>query len=106
LAESDNAPFAAARDPARPILGVQFHPEVNHTRHGKQMIRNFLFGIARLSGDWVMSRFVDDAVAKIRAQVGGKRVICGLSGGVDSLVTAALIYRAIGERLTCIFVDT
>ena len=105
LAESDSAPFAAARDPARPILGLQFHPEVAHTHHGKQMLRNFLFGIAKLSGDWVMSRFVDAAVVKIRAQVGGKRVICGLSGGVDSLVTAALIYKAIGERLTCIFVD-
>jgi GMP synthase (glutamine-hydrolysing) len=105
LAESDNAPFAAARHPSKPVLGFQFHPEVAHTRHGKQMLRNFLFGVAKLSGDWVMSRFVDDAVEKIRAQVAGKRVICGLSGGVDSLVTAALIYRAVGDRLTCIFVD-
>ncbi|MCE9637453.1 MAG: glutamine-hydrolyzing GMP synthase [Planctomycetes bacterium] len=105
LAESDNAPFAAARDPKRPIHGLQFHPEVAHTRHGKQMLRNFLFGVAKLSGDWVMSRFVDDAVETVRAQVGPDRVICGLSGGVDSLVTAALVYRAIGDRLTCIFVD-
>jgi GMP synthase (glutamine-hydrolysing) len=105
LAESDNAPFAAARHPSQPTLALQFHPEVAHTRHGKQILRNFLFGVAKLAGDWVMSKFVDDAVAKIRAQVGPDRVICGLSGGVDSLVTAALVYRAIGDRLTCIFVD-
>ena len=105
LAESDSTPFAAARDPSAPVFGLQFHPEVGHTHHGRRMLKNFLFGVAQLSGDWVMSRFVEDAVEKIRAQVGEKRVICGLSGGVDSLVTAALIYRAIGDRLTCIFVD-
>jgi GMP synthase (glutamine-hydrolysing) len=105
LAESDNAPFAAARHPQKPILGLQFHPEVAHTPHGKQMIRNFLFGVAGLTGDWRMQRFVEDQVEKIRAQVGDARVICGLSGGVDSLVTAKLVQRAVGDRLVCIFVD-
>ncbi|MCG3134982.1 MAG: GMP synthase [glutamine-hydrolyzing] [Planctomycetes bacterium] len=105
LAETDAAPFAAARDPKRPVYGFQFHPEVAHTPEGRTMLRNFLFEVAKLRGDWVMSSFIEDSVAKIRAQVGGARVICGLSGGVDSLVTAALIYRAIGDRLTCIFVD-
>ena len=105
LAETDSAPFAAARDPSGRFYGFQFHPEVAHTPNGRQMIRSFLFEVAKLKGDWVMARFVDESVATIRAQVGGKRVICGLSGGVDSLVTAALIYKAIGDRLTCIFVD-
>jgi GMP synthase (glutamine-hydrolysing) len=105
LAETPAAPFAAARDPSRPIYGFQFHPEVAHTPHGKAMLRSFLFQVAGFSGNWVMSRFVDEAVLRIRDQVGPARVVCGLSGGVDSLVTAALVYRAIGDRLTCIFVD-
>jgi GMP synthase (glutamine-hydrolysing) len=85
---------------------VQFHPEVVHTPCGAQLLGNFLFAIAKLTGDWSMASFVDEAVAKVRAQVGEDgRVICGLSGGVDSSVAAALLHRAIGDRLTCIFVD-
>jgi GMP synthase (glutamine-hydrolysing) len=106
LARSANAPFTAARHATEPMIGLQFHPEVGHTPHGKEILRNFLFGVARLKGDWVMSRWVEEAVGKIRAQVGRERVVCGLSGGVDSTVAAELIHRAIGDRLVCIFVDT
>jgi GMP synthase (glutamine-hydrolysing) len=106
LASSDNCPMTAFANPARRIYCLQFHPEVVHTPCGTQLLSNFLFGIAKLSRDWSMNSFVDEAVAKIRKQVGDNgRVICGLSGGVDSSVAAALIHRAIGDRLTCIFVD-
>ena len=105
VAHTANAPFAAVRSRTRPVYGLQFHPEVVHTPLGRDMIRNFLVGVAGLSCDWVMSTWIDEAVATIRAQVGERGVICGLSGGVDSAVVAALVYRAIGERLTCIFVD-
>jgi GMP synthase (glutamine-hydrolysing) len=85
---------------------VQFHPEVVHTPRGVELLAGFLFGVAGLTGDWSMASFAEEAVARIRAQVGPEgRVICGLSGGVDSSVAAALIHRAIGDRLTCIFVD-
>ena len=85
---------------------MQFHPEVVHTPRGAELLGNFLFGICGAKGDWSMASFVDEAVARIRAQVGDDgRVICGLSGGVDSSVAAALLHRAIGDRLTCIFVD-
>jgi GMP synthase (glutamine-hydrolysing) len=105
-AESENCPFAGFADPARRIHCVQFHPEVVHTPRGAELLASFLFGVAGLAGDWSMASFVDEAVARIRAQVGAEgRVICGLSGGVDSSVAAALIHRAIGDRLTCIFVD-
>jgi len=107
--ESDNCPFAAFANPARRIHCVQFHPEVAHTPRGAEILGNFLFAICGCKGDWSMASFVDEAVARIRAQVGpeaeGGRVICGLSGGVDSSVTAAILHRAIGDRLTCIFVD-
>ena len=106
LAESDNCPMAAFADPVRRIHCVQFHPEVVHTPRGAELIAGFLFGVAELRGDWSMATFADEAVARIRDQVGPDgRVICGLSGGVDSSVAAALIHRAIGDRLTCIFVD-
>ena len=105
LASSDNAPYAAVRHRARPIFGLQFHPEVAHTPRGREILRNFLFGVAHCRGDWVMSRFIDEAVGNIRRQVGGARVVCGMSGGVDSAVVAELVHRAIGDRLTCIFVD-
>ncbi|HVV81749.1 MAG TPA: glutamine-hydrolyzing GMP synthase [Kofleriaceae bacterium] len=105
-ATSDNCPFAAFADPARRIHAVQFHPEVVHTPRGAEILGGFLFGVAGLRGDWSMASFVDEAVARIQAQVGGEgRVVCGLSGGVDSSVAAAIIHRAIGDRLTCIFVD-
>ncbi len=105
VATSEGAPFAIVADDVRRFYGVQFHPEVVHTPHGHDLIRNFLFKVAGFSGDWTMAAFRADAVARIRAQVGKGRVICGLSGGVDSSVAAVLIHEAIGEQLTCIFVD-
>ena len=105
-AESDNCPFAAFAHEARKIHCIQFHAEVVHTPRGAELLGNWLFGVCGAAGDWSMASFVDEAVARIRAQVGADgRVICGLSGGVDSSVAAALIHRAIGDRLTCIFVD-
>ena len=106
IAVSEGAPFAAIADEARRFYAVQFHPEVVHTVRGTQMIRNFLFEIAGLKGDWTMAAFRQEMIEKIRAQVGSGRVICGLSGGVDSSVAAVLIHEAIGEQLTCVFVDT
>ncbi len=103
---SANCPFAAFADAARRIHAVQFHPEVVHTARGAELLAGFLFGVCGLRGDWSMASFVDEAVAKIQAQVGDAgRVICGLSGGVDSSVAAAILHRALGDRLTCIFVD-
>ncbi len=106
IARTANAPYAAVRHASKAIYGVQFHPEVTHTPHGTEMLRNFLFGVCGAAGDWTMRSFIDEACAKIRAQVGETdQVICGLSGGVDSTVAAVLIHKAIGDRLTCIFVD-
>ena len=108
-AESDNCAFSGFSNDARKIHCVQFHPEVVHTPRGAEILGNFLFGVCAAKGDWSMASFVDEAIQRIRTQVGpeseGGRVICGLSGGVDSSVAAALIHRAIGDRLTCIFVD-
>ena len=106
IAVSEGAPFAAIANEARKLYAVQFHPEVVHTRRGTDMIRNFLFEISGFTGDWSMKSFRDEQVAKIRAQVGEGKVICGLSGGVDSSVAAVLIHEAIGHQLTCVFVDT
>lgn len=106
IATSPNAPFAATADHSRNFYGVQFHPEVHHTPIGAQILRNFTHSIAGLSGDWTMAAFKDEAIAAIREQVGDAKVICGLSGGVDSSVAAVLIHEAIGDQLTCVYVDT
>ena len=102
---SEGAPFAAIADEARRFYAVQFHPEVVHTPHGKELYRKFVREICGCSGDWTMAAFRQEAIAKVRAQVGKGKVICGLSGGVDSAVVAALIHEAIGEQLTCVLVD-
>ena len=101
-----DAPAAVIEDRERSIYGVQFHPEVVHTDGGQDILRRFLIDIAGCRGDWTPASVVDDQVAAIRAQVGDERVICGLSGGVDSAVAAALVHRAVGSRLTCVYVDT
>ncbi|MGD9867778.1 MAG: glutamine-hydrolyzing GMP synthase [Hyphomicrobiales bacterium] len=105
VAVSDNAPFAAVCDEKRDYYGVQFHPEVVHTPDGARLLANFARRIAGCTGDWSMAHFRSEAVGKIREQVGKGRVICGLSGGVDSAVAAVLIHEAVGDQLTCIFVD-
>lgn len=105
LATTPTCPYAAARHVSRPFFGVQFHPEVTHTPRGEVLFRNFIYDICKCTGSWTMGNFVQAAVEKIRAQVGRERVICGLSGGVDSSVAAALIHHAVGDQLTCIFVD-
>ncbi|MEM9044370.1 MAG: glutamine-hydrolyzing GMP synthase [Pseudomonadota bacterium] len=103
---SPNAPCAVLADPARNFYGLMFHPEVHHTPEGAQMLKNFTHGIAGMKGDWTMAAYRDEAIREIRAQVGDEKVICGLSGGVDSSVAAVLIHEAIGDQLTCVFVDT
>ena len=104
-ANTSNTPTAAMSNDALKLYGVQFHPEVVHTREGTPLLKNFLFNICGCRGDWNMGSFVDMAVAKIREQVGDKKVLCGLSGGVDSSVAAVLVHRAVGDQLTCVFVD-
>ena len=106
MAASDNAPFAVVADETRKFYGVQFHPEVAHTPRGRDLIKNFTHNICGCKGDWTMAAFRADAIKAIRAQVGTGKVICGLSGGVDSSVTAILLHEAIGDQLTCIYVDT
>lgn len=105
IAHTDNSPVAAMKDANRRFYGVQFHPEVVHTPKGKEILWNFLFEICECKPAWTMGSFIDSQVKEIRERVGKKGVICGLSGGVDSAVTAVLIHKAIGDQLTCIFVD-
>ncbi len=106
LARTETLPVAAFQAADRPIFGVQFHPEVAHTPRGAEIISNFLFQVCGCEPTWTPGSFIDDSVARIRRQVGEGAVICGLSGGVDSSVAAVLVHRAVGDQLTCIFVDT
>ncbi len=106
LAQTPSCPIAAVKHASRPVYGVQFHPEVTHTPHGSQILRNFLYEVCACSGDWKIGSFIDETVEGVRQRVQpDERVICGLSGGVDSSVAAVLLHKALGDRLTCIFVD-
>jgi len=104
-ARTDTVDVVAMADPSRRLYGVQFHPEVVHTPRGRDILGNFLFGICGCAGDWTMENFVESSVADIRSTVGGGRILCGISGGVDSAVAAVLCHRAVGDRLDCVFVD-
>jgi len=106
IASTGSAPYAAIADESRKYYGFQFHPEVAHTPDGGKLLKNFTHKIAGCKGDWSMQSFMTQAVEKIQKQVGNKRVICGVSGGVDSSVVAAILHKAIGDQLTCIFIDT
>ncbi len=105
LAATDRTPIAAFESIDKKYAGVQFHPEVLHTTHGQKVLENFLYHIAGIAPDWTSDEIIEEEIASIREKVGGKHVICGLSGGVDSAVAAALVQRAIGDQLTCVFVD-
>ena len=105
LGKTRDCPVAAIGNAAKKFYGVQFHPEVEHTPFGKKLIANFLFAVSGLSGDWSMKSFAEGKIAEIKAKVGDKKVLCALSGGVDSSVAAVLVHKAIGKQLTCIFVD-
>lgn len=104
-ARTESAPVAAMSDEKRKLYAVQFHPEVRHTVYGNEMLHKFVYDICGCSGNWNMKTFVDDTVAELRRHVGDRKVLCALSGGVDSSVVAALVHRAIGDQLTCMFVD-
>lgn len=105
IGHTENSAFAAIEDPERKLYALQFHPEVSHTPRGREIIENFLFHICRCARDWTMGSFIDEACARVRQQVGDQKVVLGLSGGVDSSVAAALLHKAIGDQLTCIFVN-
>ena len=104
-AETNDCPCAAMENSEKNIYAVQFHPEVTHSQYGKEMLHNFLYEICGCSGDWVMDDFIERTVTQLREQIGDKKVILGLSGGVDSSVAAGLLSRAVGKQLTCVFVD-
>lgn len=105
VATSKDCPIASIQDEARQFFGVQFHPEVNHSEYGNQLLRHFAFDICHCEGNWTMDNFIDMEIAKVREKVGDKKVLLGLSGGVDSSVVGVLLQKAIGDQLTCIFVD-
>ncbi|MBQ7668591.1 MAG: glutamine-hydrolyzing GMP synthase [Clostridia bacterium] len=105
IAQTENCPTGAMQNEEKKLYGVQFHPEVNHTPQGKDMIKNFLFDVCGCSGDWTMGSYIEEQIIKIRNQVGEGKVLCALSGGVDSSVAAALVSKAVGNKLTCVFVD-
>lgn len=105
LAATETCPVAAVRHVAKPVFGLQFHPEVSHTPNGTQLIRNFLYNVCGCTGQWKLEAFIERTVAELRQRVGKERVICGLSGGVDSAVAAAILLRALGGQVACIFVD-
>jgi GMP synthase (glutamine-hydrolysing) len=105
LASTETCPMAAMRHRQRPVFGLQFHPEVSHTPYGSRILRNFLYEVCGCTGAWKMQSFIDETVAELRQRIGKHRVICGLSGGVDSSVCAALLVRAVGAQVACIFVD-
>ena len=105
LASTPTCPLAAVKHRTRPIFGLQFHPEVSHTPHGGRILRNFLYDVCGCQGLWKMHTFIDETIKQVRDRVGNHRVICGLSGGVDSSVVAALLLKAIGPQVACIFVD-
>lgn len=104
-AVTDDTPYAGFAQDDKKIYGVQFHPEVRHTEYGMSMLRNFLFGICGCRGEWSMGSFIDEQIALIQQEVGNRKVLCALSGGVDSSVAAVLVHKAIGDQLTCVFVD-
>ncbi len=106
LAKSGNSPFAAMGDMQRKYFGVQFHPEVHHTPNGIDLLKHFAVDICGAKPDWTPASIIDDSVKRIRAQVGDARVLAAVSGGVDSSVAAALVHKAIGDQLVCVFVDT
>jgi GMP synthase (glutamine-hydrolysing) len=105
VAQSPSTPIAAFEDPSRGLYGVQFHVEVVHTPHGQDILKNFLYGVAGASPSWTPAAVIEEQVERIRARVGRERVLCGLSGGVDSAVAALLVHKAVGDQLTCVFVD-
>src|SRR4029078_2414577 len=105
VAESEHTPVAAFEDDVRKVYGVQFHPEVVHTPHGQDVLKNFLFGVVDAPPLWTAAAVSEEETPRIRDQVGGERLLCALSGGVDSAVAALLAYKAVGDRLTCVFVD-